>query len=363
MRDAIEKAIQLLKEEGRPFIPEEVQRLVQERKLEVGNKDMDVIAQAVLEEGHRRTLEVLGGLQEALGVPLLSRVGKILPKGNRVSVVYKNTPLNTEVVARVQGQDEKLYFPPPNEPLLGEFELHLSPGAVTLVLVNPSSTSWLFVNRGKVFSKSHNCGEDKARCVRGTLQDVKTLRPLWASIGFSDLEGAVEALSRLGEGESRVEGTYVLARNERAWMLRRGFVLGEPRLDGDLLLEREVNLSFPGDVEMSFSVKWGYPFMDLRFLYIRWGTEEVLIDTNRSFFSAEVLERDPVTLAIRSGLGMEIEHLDRDPDQDGWSGRTAKPSPKMLAFLRALNEHDEPFRALAEGKFLTHVKAELFLGL
>ncbi len=356
--EAIEKAIKLLEEEGYPFTPEEVQRLVQDRKLEVTNEDVDAIARAVLEEGHRRTLEALGGLQEALGVPLLSRVEKVLPKGGWVSIDYRNTSLDSEVVARVQGQDEGLHFSLPHRPLLREFELRLGPGAATLALVNSSFTSWLSLKKGRVFFKASNCGEDKGECVREVLQDAKTLRPLLASMDLSDLEGAIEVLSQLGEGESEVEGPYVLARNERAWMLRRGLVFGEPRLDGDLLLEREIALYFPGDVEVSFGVWWEYPFMKLSFLYTRWEREEALIDTNGGFFFAETLERDPVTLAIRSGLEKEVEYLDR-----GWSSRIVDPSPKMLAFLKALSQHDEPFRALAEGKFLLCAKGELFLDL
>jgi hypothetical protein len=358
IEDAVEKIIQLLKEEGCPFIPEEVQKVVQDRKLETGNKDINAIAQAVLEEGHRRTLEVLGGLQEALGVPLLSRVEKVLPKGGRVFIDYRKTFLGDQVVARVQGQDEGLRFSLPDNPLLRGLEVHLGPGTVSLALKDSGLTSWLSVEKGRVFFKTDNCGEDKGECVRKVLQDAKTLRPLLASMGLSDLEGAVEALSQLDEGESEVEGPYVLARNERAWMLRRGLVFGEPRLDGDLMLEREITLSFPHDVEMSFSVRWEYSFMKLSFLYIRWEREEVLIDASRSLFFAGTLERDPVTLAIRSGLEKEVEYVER-----GWSSRIIDPSPKMLTFLKALSRHDEPLRALVEGKFLPYVKAELFLDL
>jgi len=357
-KDVVKEAIRLLEEEGLPFTPEEVRRLVQDRKLEVGGEDIDAIAQAVLEEGHKRTLEVLGGLQEALGVPLLSRVEEVLPKGGQVSIDYRNTSLDSELVANVQGQDEGLYFSLLHRPLLREFELVLGPGVATLVLVNPSFNSWLSVKKGKVFFKTGNRRKDKGECVREVLQDAKTLRPLLASMGLSDLEGAIEVLSQLGEGESEVKGPYVLARNERAWMLRRGLVFGEPRLDGDLLLEREIALSFPGDVEISFGVWWEYPFVKLSFLYTRWEREEVLIDTNGGFFFAETLERDPVALAIRSGLEKEVEYVERR-----WSSRIIDPSPKMLTFLKALSRHDEPLRALAEGKFLPHAKAQLFLDL
>jgi hypothetical protein len=358
MEGAIEKAIKLLEEEGCPFTPEEVQRLVQDRKLEAASGDVGALARAVLEEGHRRTLEVLGGLQEALGVPPLSRVEKVLLKGGWISIDYENTPLGSQVVARVQGQDERLHFSLPDSPLLRGLGVHLGPGTVSLVLENPSLTSWLSLKKGRVFSKTDNCGEDKGECVRKVLQDVRTLRSLFASMGLSDLEGAVEALLQLEEGESEVEGPYVIARNERAWMLRRGLVFEEPRLDGDLMLEREIALSFPGDVEISFAVRWEYSFMSLSFLYIRWEGEEVLIDTNRSFFVAETLEKDPVTSAIRSGLEKEIEYIER-----GWSSRIVDPSPKMLTFLKALSRHDEPLRALAEGRFLPYAKAQLFLDL
>jgi hypothetical protein len=312
------------------------------------------------EERHGRSLKVLGELQEILGVPLLSRVEKLLSKGNSVFVGYKNTSLGGEVVARVEGEDEGVYFSLHNKPLLRELELYLTSEATFLSIASSDSlASRLVVEKENVFFKSDNGGEDKGEYVRKTLQDAKTLRPVLASIGLSDLESAIEALSRLNEGESGVEGSYVLARNERAWMLRRGLVFGEPRLDGDLLLEREVGLSFPGDVEMSFSARWEHPFMSLEFLYIRWGREEMLIDTNRGFFFAETFERNPVAQAIRNGLGMEIRYLDRGE----WSSRIVDPSPRMLAFLRALTEHDEPFRALAEGRFLSYAKAGLFLDM
>ncbi len=38
-------------------------------------------------------------------------------------------------------------------------------------------------------------------------------------------------------------------------------------------------------------------------------------------------------------------------------------SPKALAFFRAFARHEDPFRALAEGRFPLHVKAEFFLDL
>jgi hypothetical protein len=175
-------------------------------------------------------------------------------------------------------------------------------------------------------------------------------------MGVEDLKEAVEALGGLKAGEIRAEGPYVLARGEGPLVLRRGPIFGDPELDGALLLEREVKLTFPGGVEVSLRPHWTSKNVILNGLKIRWKGE---VFQGEEGFWADSLLRDPITKAIRNGLQREFERLESRPS----SNPLRNVSAKMLAFLRAFASHEDPFQALAEGRFQAYVTAELFADL
>jgi hypothetical protein len=69
----------------------------------------------------------------------------------------------------------------------------------------------LFARKGRVLFRTQD-----PRGIKKTLEEVRPLRPLFAALDLADLEAALEALSRLKDGEVRQEGPYVLARKENA---------------------------------------------------------------------------------------------------------------------------------------------------
>jgi hypothetical protein len=95
------------------------------------------------------------------------------------------------------------------------------------------------------------------------------------------------------------------------------------------------------------------------YLRIRWGEDEVFFaKDDRFFFSGHILSANPLTPALQEKLRRELRTIERSgelaPDYCG------SCTPKMLAFLRAFAEHEDPLGALAEGRFHVYATAELF---
>jgi hypothetical protein len=132
-----------------------------------------------------------------------------------------------------------------NKPLEG-FSLHARPGLVFL-----DTASGLHVVNGKAFLRTTS-----RKSLERTLEGVKALRPLLATMGLSDLESAIEVLLGLGEGDGRVEGGYVLARRGGFWALWRGAFLGNPDLDVAVLAGQKVVLPPIEGVTLSFRVRF-----------------------------------------------------------------------------------------------------------
>jgi hypothetical protein len=109
--------------------------------------------------------------------------------------------------------------------------------------------SGLFLRKGAVYLRT----SVKER-LDEALEGVKFLRPFLAEIGLSDLEGALETLSQLEEGEIRQEGPYVSSRKRGISdirVLRRGSIFGDPLQDGAFLAGETVSFSFPQGVEFA----------------------------------------------------------------------------------------------------------------
>jgi hypothetical protein len=156
----------------------------------------------------------------------------------------------------------------------------------------------------------------------------------------------MEALAGLEDGEARTEGPYVLARGGDTYALRKGDILGDPRLDGAVFLGKSVRLSFPGDVEFTLKTRWGLDSAEIDWAHIRLGGEEVLLHGRHT--SVTPLHKNPLVWELQRILVRELE------------GREGEFSPRTLAFLKAFARHEDPFGALAEGRFHAHVTAEFF---
>ncbi len=371
----IEKVVEFLEDEGLPFTREEVRRVVEGFGLGAEESPDafagEAIVHKVITEGIRRSVGVAEKFLDLLGVPSPSRVDLShdieaqLSWGKEVELWCLSRKKGFHLVATVEVPGmvpgsvgaPKREIPLPDSKLLraiGEATLDIEPGRV--VLRNPSYDPELMVTKGRVFFRLRAYEPKDLEKLKKVSRKVKALAPLLSLMGVEDLKEAIEVLRELKVGEVRAEGPYVLAREERSLALRRGAIFGDPQLDGALLLERNVGLTFPGGVEVSFRPYWIRRYAKLHELKIRWKDE--VFRGGEGFF-ADLLLRNPIAEAIRNGLQREFECLESRPS----SSSLRNLSAKMLAFLRAFASHEDPFGALAEGRFQAYVTAELFADL
>ncbi len=346
--DLVQRVIESLEEDLLPFTPDEVRRVFWERGL---RGDPETISGEVLEEGVRRTMEAVRSLKETFGeLPYPEGVlEEHLRRGGWFTVsLYTSEPnMRGLLIGSVELGDENPW-PRENSPFFVKdiegrfppaFFLSARPGLPEVFLPN------LVATRERVFFR------DRKRKLEDTLKHLRTLRPLFASLRLSDLEEVMEALAGLESGEARMEGDYVLAKSGEVYALRKGGILGDPWLDGAILLEKKVSFTFPGGVEIALRTRWSLESASLDWVRIRFGKEGVLLDGRTSRISP--LHKDPLISELQAVLTEKLEGL----EQKGTL------SPKMLAFLRAIAQHEDPLRALAEGRFSPYVTAEFFRDL
>jgi len=200
--------------------------------------------------------------------------------------------------------------------------------------------------------------------VEGALKGVEALRPYFSRVDLADLDKAFLALRGLEEGEARLEGSYLLARNER-WFLRRGLVLGDPKLDRDLISGKPVTLSFPGDVEFLLRASLERDTLQpwkLRLLEVGVWFKGEGVHFGPHFPRIDVLQDDPVFGVIQTRLEKGLRSLEKGTGSPLQASLNAC-SPRMLAFLKAFVKSEDPLRDLAEGRLQTHAAAELFAEL
>ncbi len=337
--NATEEIIRVLEDNLLPFTRKKVVMAAQELGIE---GDIEAVFREVLEEGVRRSMEAIRGLQEAFGkLPYpesvleeyLRRESAIAvelpPKGLFMKDVTGRVDLVQDVVSKP--------FLARNDGFSYNLSLVAWPGLPEVHLRN------LHATRERVFFKDYRFN------LKEGLDNVRALRPLFASLKLPDLEGALEVLTGLEGEEARMEGDYVLAKSGDVYALRKGGILGDPRLDGAILLGREVRLSFPGDVEIGFRTRWDLDRAHVDRVYVRLGEEEVFVDGRSAL--ATPLHKNPLVSELQNALRQELREREREL------------SPKALAFFRAFVHHEDPLRALAEGRFHAHVTAELLLDI
>jgi len=348
--------IELLEEDLLPFTPDNVRAVAEGWRLGAGG--LDALAREVVFEGTRRSLEVLGKFFETLEVrPLLSPIEEHLLSGGKV-YVWGSDPLKWGREGKVELRNEKdlvveeFSFRLPKEKRLDGVRLQVWAGLTILGV-----STYFVATKGRAYFKTIGLNE---AAVEEVLKAGATLSPFLPAMGVEDLDRGFEALERLKKGKSQVEGQYVLAKTGRAWLLRRGPLLGDPKKDGNLLAGRPITLRFPGEVEIAIEADWLWDRMGLTHVRIRRG-EEVFRVSDRWLreFRAHPLHRNPVTKAFRSGLQSEFLHFEKR----GRSDTLEKLSPEMLAFLRALAAHEAPFQVLAERGLGPYITAEFFADL
>jgi hypothetical protein len=349
-----EEVAELLRKELLPFTPERVKEVLQRRNLEVEG-DLDAFTRAVLEEGVKWTTRALEGLWEGLGdAPSprgMSTIEKWLSDGGRVRVSHLKTrgypPKGEEVRVEIRNKNEGLVdvillHPPRPLPLFKGFSLSAWAGHLEF-----TSYAGLHVLDDRVFFQ-----EEDGNDLKEVLWIVTNWRSLFSALGLEDVEAALRKLERLKRGEVCTQGAYVLARNENFWLLKKGPILGDPALDRSIFLGEKTTLSFPGGA-FSFRASFSEDTLDLEEVSVRWGEETVYF--SEALFYGHIFNRNPVVDAIKTGLEREFRKL-----ESGGETPLHEASTRMLAFLRAFVNHEDPLRALADGEFRPYVVAEFF---
>jgi hypothetical protein len=371
-----EEVLRALKEEGyrHDTVREAVPKLVRKLDLKVEG-DREAFAKEVAEEATKETRAVLNELWRNFGIfALPPEVEEAIGNGDLVEVWYPNywkgLPERVAVETKESFyRDGALLLLPPNHPGSGgfAFEVKVWAGLVEAQVQKEtveSHTSGLVVRGEGVYFKTKD-PEEVARVLEG----VRYLRPFLSARGLGGLEGALEELAGLEEGEVRAKGEYVVARKGGLWVLGRGPFLGDPLLDGALLLGERVRLRFPDDVELSFRGRFRGAVIALEEVEIRWGEGVVNFGTYRGFY-AFINERDerrderksigPIGRAIRRGLEYEpwtfpqwtfAQYIER--------GREA---PWMVDLLWALGNSEDPLEILRSGEASGRAKLKALAG-
>jgi hypothetical protein len=361
----LQKVLRALKEEGyrHDTVREAVPKLVRKLDLKVEG-DREAFAKEVAEEAAKKTRTILNELWGTFGISALPpEVEEAIGNGDLVEVWYPNywKGLPERVAVEVKEsfyRDSALLLLPPNHPGSGgfAFEVKVWAGLVEAQVQKEtveSHTSGLVVRGEGVYFKTKDPEE-----VGRVLEGVRYLKSFLSAIGLEGLEGALEELAGLEEGEVRAKGEYVVARKGGLWVLGRGPFLGDPLLDGALLLGERVRLRFPDDVELSFRGRFRGAVIALEEMEIRWREDVVNFGTYRGFY-AFINEREPIGpigRAIRRGLEYEPWTFARYMER----GREA--SSMMKALFRVLREDEDPLRNLRSGEVSGRAKMEALAG-
>ncbi len=349
-----QEAIRLLEEEMYAFWPGSIARIKRDYGLKVD--DLDSLVKEVMEEGVRQTMGAVEKLFDALDISLPpSRLEEVLRKEGGVYVFFPRLSmglrdLNVEISDPTSDKVEILRFPYRKPEVLDGLVFRGWAGSISLFTSH--GVNW---RKKKAFVKVRNQGY-----IEKILETTRVLGSFLSHIGLDGLPEALESLRRLKRGEAQMEKGYILVRGEEFWALRRGTVFGDLNLDKALFLGDEVSFSFPEDTEIALKAYWGLQDVVLPYLRFRLGKEIIELENPPTTeFSASTLRSNPIAKAIQRGLKKQLKLL----QADGPNPLVGGVSPKMLAFLRAFGEHEDPFSALAEGGLRPYVLAEMFLQL
>ncbi len=197
-------------------------------------------------------------------------------------------------------------------------------------------TGSLIAKWGRVFVQVRSPSE-----LEKALEEARVLSPLLASMDLGGLEGALEALATIEDGQTRTEGPYVLVRKGDLWTLGRGRLFGDPLLDSRFVAGREVTLSFPGGVAMGLKGDVTQGWMRIQEGYIRWGKEvSRLYCAGAAYFVNEGALRE----LLRCGL---LGALD------------CAESSAMRVLIEELLKGEDPLEALKEEGLTERVKMDL----
>jgi len=257
----------------------------------------DTIVKEVLESLGAQTREVLSGLWELVEAP---------------------RPPDLEERLRKNGFSHAFG----GEPLEG-FSLHARIGLVAL-----SAASGLSVVNKKAFLRT-----SARKPLERTWEGVKTLRPLFAAMGLSDLEGAIEVLLGLEEGEGRVERGYVLVRSGGFWALWRGTFLEDPDLDVAVLAGRDVVLPLPEEGALSFRAQFmcSRVYVDHLGVHREGGGHRI---ESGGMFLEHLFDGNPVVRALQRELGRQLDLFIRHGRKALFEGLSPNTVDRLRKFVQ-----------------------------
>jgi hypothetical protein len=293
------------------------------------------------EKGKTAIKGVLESLCGAFGVSFLPlEVEEALEKGHRVTVWHPRWEERLEMIIQGDWPPWKIdkFFVSSDQP----GKLRKAPSVMVEVqegAVWAEVASGLFL-RGEV---AYLRTPSKER-LDEALEGVEFLRPFLAEMGLSDLEGALEALSQLEEGEIRQEGSYVLARKREISdirVLRRGGIFGDLLQDGAFLAGESVPFSFPQGLEFALQGHFYQDKVGLERASARWRGAEVNLAGGRLRLGHSALDESLASHLLRAALKEFAE------------------SVALSAWISALAEealeHDDPLKALTSEEVLERV--------
>jgi hypothetical protein len=258
----------------------------------------DTAVKEVLETLYTQTEEALSGLWEVLGVHPPPDLKERLTKRGLWHVFGGE---------RLEG-----------------FSLHAKLGVVTL-----DAASGLHAVNKKAFLRTSN-----RKSLERTWEGVKALRPLLATMGLPDLEGALEVLLGLEEGKGRVEKGHVVVRSGGFWALWRGTFLGDPDLDVQVLAERDVVLPLTEGVALSFRVRFACSKVYVDRLGIHREGDNRYVERGITL-PAHLFSQDPVAQVLQRELDQELHLFMRRRRNVLFEGLPPEALDRLVEFAQA----------------------------
>jgi hypothetical protein len=328
----VERLLQELEEGTYRFTPVGVKTAIRDLGLKVeGN--LEELVDKVLERGWRETKGALEGFWKTIEVLFPPpEVEEVLRRGGWLQAWRSEFLEKRSVLYQLEGRGPISHSLPSHAPPIGTFSLKAWGGRIE-VHVSPV----LFARRERAYLRT-----SRPKQVELALEGAKRFRPLFEALGLADLEGAIEALLGLKDGEVRQEGPYILVRQGDFHALRRGSLFGDPLLDKVFLIgQRPVVLSYPHGVRIAL---WGsFPDANITLsrMEVRWKGEVAQLGiTPGGYWNA--LDKNPIPSLVHQGVR--------------W-GRKAHPSlsPRMSALIDELVEAEDPIEAPKTDEFFERV--------
>jgi hypothetical protein len=307
-------------------------------------EDPKALAKEALRELRRRVRRVTEALWEALEVdsPLPPEVEKVLERGESVTVWFPES-LPGRVVLH-SWEKKTAYFPSPlahSEAGLRAKLVGSKGGDVGFEVPQYA----LFVRAGRAFF-----WEEGLEKVRGAMEVARGFRPLFRAWDLEDLEGALEVLAGLKDGEAKVVGPYALARRGESRVLGRGIFGDPPVVSAAFFLGEEAVLSYPEGLEIGLEVEPVGSGAVLVGMWIRWEGE--VSHQSSALVYAVPTEENFLGVLVRKGAEGWLE----DPLR-------VRRLPRLRALLEELAESEDPITAPKDLGFFRRVRLRLLTSL